>query len=63
MPSSSGCTRAFDSCGVKFLSRLLAALNLLPSMATTASPSSPRVRLSSTNSRQTLRRAAALSFD
>ena len=41
MLSSSCCSRALSLCGVKFLSRLLTALNLLPSMATIASSNSP----------------------
>jgi len=52
---------AFNLCGVKFLPRLLTALNLLPSMATTASRNKPSCRLSSINSRQTFRMASPLS--
>jgi hypothetical protein len=49
-------------CAVKFLSRLLTALNLLPSMATIASENRSSLRLSSTNSRHTLRIASPLSL-
>jgi hypothetical protein len=47
---------------VKFRSRVLTALNLLPSIATLASLSSSRRRHSTTNSRQTLRMASPLSL-
>src|SRR2546423_8278781 len=47
---------------VKFRSRVLTALNLLPSIATLASLNSSRRRHSTTNSRQTLRMASPLSF-
>src|SRR5580704_11110154 len=47
---------------VKFRSRVLTALNLLPSIATLASLSSSRRRHSPTNSRQTLRMASPLSL-
>ena len=50
------CIRAFNLCGVKFLSRLLTALNLLPSIATSSSPNSPSLRLNWVNSRQTCER-------
>ena len=43
MLSSSCFIRACSLCGVKFLSRLLTALNLLPSMATTASREQPHL--------------------
>src|SRR5438132_13377894 len=45
---------------VKFRSRVLTALNLLPSIATLASLNSSRRRHSTTNSRQTLRMALAI---
>src|SRR5258705_4031898 len=47
---------------VKFRSRVLTALNLLPSIATLASLNSSRRRHSTTNSRQTFRMASPLSF-
>src|SRR5476649_2401007 len=47
---------------VKFRSRVLTALNLLPSIATLASLNSSRRRHSITNSRQTLRMASPLSL-
>src|SRR6478609_10833617 len=47
---------------VKFRSRVLTALNLLPSIATLASLNSSRRRHSTTNARQTLRMASPLSF-
>src|SRR6266567_2841547 len=47
---------------VKFRSRVLTALNLLPSIATLASLNSSRRRHSTTNSRQTLRMASPLSL-
>src|SRR5256885_4127245 len=47
---------------VKFRSRVLTALNLLPSIATLASLNSSRRRHSTTNSRQTLRIASPLSL-
>src|SRR5512135_259204 len=62
MLSSSCFIRACSLCAVKFLSRLLTALNLLPSMATTPSVNNPTWRLSSTNSRQTRRIASPSSF-
>jgi hypothetical protein len=48
---------------VKFLSRLLTALNLLPSMATLAFVSRPISRQSATNCAHTLRIAGPLSVD
>src|ERR1700681_2474792 len=47
---------------VKFRSRVLTVLNLLPSIATLASLNSSRRRDSTTNSQQTLRIAATLSL-
>src|SRR3954467_7186187 len=47
---------------VKFRSRVLTALNLLPWIATLASLNSSRRRHSTTNSRQTLRMASPLSL-
>src|ERR1700687_3828843 len=47
---------------VKFRSRVLTALNLLPSIATLASLNSSRRRHSTTNSRQTSRMASPLSL-
>src|SRR5471030_2757588 len=47
---------------VKFRSRVLTDLNLLPSIATLASLNSSRRRHSTTNSRQTLRMASPLSL-
>ena len=47
---------------VKFLSRLLTALNLLPSMATMASVNSSSLRHRTTNYRQTLRISLPLSL-
>src|SRR5438445_13863994 len=47
---------------VKFRSRVLTALNLLPSIATLASLNSSRRRHSTTNSRQTRRMASPLSL-
>src|SRR5438128_4489980 len=47
---------------VKFRSRVLTALNLLPSIATLASLNSSRRRHSTTNSRQTLPMASPLSL-
>ena len=47
---------------VKFRSRLLTALNLLPSIATLASVQKPSVRQSSTNRAQTSRMARPLSL-
>ena len=47
---------------VKFLSRLLTALNLLPSIATLASSNRPIVRHSTTNRAHTLRIARPLSL-
>src|ERR1022692_112725 len=47
---------------VKFRSRALTALNLLPSIATLVSLNSSRRRHSTTNSRQTLRMASPLSL-
>jgi hypothetical protein len=47
---------------VKFLSRLLTALNLLPSIATLASANRPIVRQSTTNRLQTWRMARPLSL-
>ncbi len=43
MLSSSCCLRAFSLCGVKFLSRLFTALNLLPSIATTRVAEQPEL--------------------
>src|SRR5438067_2231711 len=48
---------------VKLRSRVLTALNLLPSIATLARLSSSRRRHSTTNSRQTLRMASPLSLE
>src|SRR4051794_10836899 len=53
--------RARSLAVVKFLSRLLAALNLLPSMATRASESSPMLRQSRTKRRQVAWMAGPLS--
>src|ERR1700694_4647888 len=61
MLSSICSRRRFILASVKFLSRLFTALNLLPSMATLASPRSSRRRHSRTNARQTLRIASPLS--
>jgi hypothetical protein len=55
MLSSDRCIRALSLRSVKFLSQLLTALNLLPSMATIASEKSFRLRHKTMNSRQTLR--------
>ena len=57
MLSSSCAIRACSLRSVKFLSRLLTALNLLPSIATMPSVKSFSRRQSSTNSRQTSRMA------
>src|SRR5258708_14584342 len=62
MLSSSCCIRALSLRSVKFLSRLLTALNLLPSMATIASEKSFRLRHKTMNSRHTLRIALPLSL-
>ena len=58
MLCSSCSMRALSLRSVKFLSRLLTALNLLPSMATTASVDRFICRHSTTNCRQTWRIAA-----
>jgi len=62
MLSSSCCIRACSLRSVKFLSRLLTALNLLPSIATLASEKSFRPWHNTTNSRQTRRIAGPLSL-
>ena len=62
MLSSSCCIRALSLRSVKFLSRLLTALNLLPSIATIASENSFRSRHMTMNSRHTLRIALPLSL-
>src|SRR3981081_3377444 len=62
MLSSICSRRRFILASVKFLSRLFTALNLLPSIATLASPRRSRRRHSRTNARQTLRIASPLSL-
>ena len=62
MLSSIWTKRRFILAGVKFLSRLLTALNLLPSMATMASENNSSSRHSTMNWRHTLRIAAPLSL-
>jgi len=59
---SISCMRRFSLALVKFLSRLLAALNLLPSIATVASANSPNSRHGTTNCRQTPRMPLPLSL-
>ena len=54
--------RRFILASVKFFSRALTALNFDPSMATLAALSSPSLRHSMTNSRQTLTMALPLSL-
>src|SRR5664279_1858201 len=62
MLSSICSSRACILAWVKFRSRALTALNLLPSIATLASLNSSRRRHGTTNSRQTLRIASPLSL-
>ena len=62
MLCSSCCLRTSILRWLKFLSRLLTALNLLPSIATTPSANSCSRRHSKTNSRQTLRMAVPWSL-
>src|ERR1700674_3040627 len=62
MLSSSCCMRFLSLLSVKFWSRLLTALNLLPSIAMIASENRSSRRHSTINSRQTLRIAFPLSL-
>jgi len=62
MPSLSCCIRAVSLCLVKFRSRPLTALNVLPSIATNASQNRFKFRQSTTNSRHTRWIAGPLSL-
>ena len=62
MPSSIEVMRFFSRSCVKFFSRLLTALNLLPSIATRPSSSRCRLRRRAIRRQQTLRIAGPLSF-